>query len=297
MNVNEEGLGQVGEAAQEGEPLDIGSTGLFEGMVADGSLAEGGESSLGGEGAVEPPQYFIGELTQDQVLQALQLAQQVPDIRTHVERSVMGRLGPIAKDLKDLRASGIREWSFDAGKSPGLAKIRDLDKGIGDALAEVLAELKVQTMEIPAAVSPLLDERMQQAEASQWDKMQDELLLNFIPDAYKLGPTAEFAEFLKTQPLDVQDLLQGWGREGAALGSKNARVAISTFNAFKAAEQAKALKAAEVATAKANKAAGLRKAVDAGRTGGGGGMSAPMSEQDALNERLKNNGAAFWLRP
>jgi len=95
-------------------------------------------------------QYFIGELTQDQVLQALQLAQQVPDIRTHVERSVMGRLGPIAKDLKDLRASGIREWSFDAGKSPGLAKIRDLDKGIGDALAEVLAELKVQTMEIPA---------------------------------------------------------------------------------------------------------------------------------------------------
>jgi len=295
MNVNEEGLGQVGEAAQEGEPLDIGSTGLFEGMVADGSLAEGGESSLGGE--VEAPQYFIGELTQDQVLQALQLAQQVPDIRTHVERSVMGRLGPIAKDLKDLRASGIREWSFDAGKSPGLAKIRDLDKGIGDALAEVLAELKVQTMEIPAAVSPLLDERMQQAEASQWDKMQDELLLNFVPDAYKLGPTAEFAEFLKTQPLDVQDLLQGWGREGAALGSKNARVAISTFNAFKAAEQAKALKAAEAATAKANKAAGLRKAVDAGRTGGGGGMSAPMSEQDALNERLKNNGAAFWLRP
>jgi len=295
MNVNEEGLGQVGEAAQEGEPLDIGSTGLFEGMVAEGSLAEGGESPPGGE--VEAPQYFIGELTQDQVLQALQLAQQVPDIRTHVERSVMGRLGPIAKDLKDLRASGIREWSFDAGKSPGLAKIRDLDKGIGDALAEVLAELKVQTMEIPAAVSPLLDERMQQAEASQWDKMQDELLLNFVPDAYKLGPTAEFAEFLKTQPLDVQDLLQGWGREGAALGSKNARVAISTFNAFKAAEQAKALKAAEVATAKANKAAGLRKAVDAGRTGGGGGMSAPMSEQDALNERLKNNGAAFWLRP
>ena len=295
MNVNEEGLGQVGEAAQEGEPLDIGSTGLFEGMVAEGSLAEGGESPPGGE--VEAPQYFIGELTQDQVLQALQLAQQVPDIRTHVERSVMGRLGPIAKDLKDLRASGIREWSFDAGKSPGLAKIRDLDRGIGDALAEVLAELKVQTMEIPAAVSPLLDERMQQAEASQWDKMQDELLLNFVPDAYKLGPTAEFAEFLKTQPLEVQDLLQGWGREGAALGSKNARVAISTFNAFKAAEQAKALKAAEVATAKANKAAGLRKAVDAGRTGGGGGMSAPMSEQDALNERLKNNGAAFWLRP
>lgn len=295
MNVNEEGLGQVGEAEQEGEPLDIGSTGLFEGMVAEGSLAEGGESPPGGE--VEAPQYFIGELTQDQVLQALQLAQQVPDIRTHVERSVMGRLGPIAKDLKDLRASGIREWSFDAGKSPGLAKIRDLDKGIGDALAEVLAELKVQTMEIPAAVSPLLDERMQQAEASQWDKMQDELLLNFVPDAYKLGPTAEFAEFLKTQPLEVQDLLQGWGREGAALGSKNARVAISTFNAFKAAEQAKALKAAEVATAKANKAAGLRKAVDAGRTGGGGGMSAPMSEQDALNERLKNNGAAFWLRP
>lgn len=295
MNVNEEGLGQVGEAEQEGEPLDIGSTGLFEGMVADGSLAEGGESPPGGE--VEAPQYFIGELTQDQVLQALQLAQQVPDIRTHVERSVMGRLGPIAKDLKDLRASGIREWSFDAGKSPGLAKIRDLDKGIGDALAEVLAELKVQTMEIPAAVSPLLDERMQQAEASQWDKMQDELLLNFVPDAYKLGPTAEFAEFLKTQPLEVQDLLQSWGREGAALGSKNARVAISTFNAFKAAEQAKALKAAEAATAKANKAAGLRKAVDAGRTGGGGGMSAPMSEQDALNERLKNNGAAFWLRP
>lgn len=295
MNVNAEGLGQVGEAEQEGEPLDIGSTGLFEGMVADGSLAEGGESPPGGE--VEAPQYFIGELTQDQVLQALQLAQQVPDIRTHVERSVMGRLGPIAKDLKDLRASGIREWSFDAGKSPGLAKIRDLDKGIGDALAEVLAELKVQTMEIPAAVSPLLDERMQQAEASQWDKMQDELLLNFVPDAYKLGPTAEFAEFLKTQPLEVQDLLQSWGREGAALGSKNARVAISTFNAFKAAEQAKALKAAEAATAKANKAAGLRKAVDAGRTGGGGGMSAPMSEQDALNERLKNNGAAFWLRP
>jgi hypothetical protein len=230
------------------------------------------------------------------VLEALQLAQQIPDIRTNVERSVMGRLGPIAKELKDLRTGGLREFSFDSKTSPGLRKLQELDSGIGDAMAEVLAELKVNSLDVNAAIQPLLDERIPAAQSEMHDRFQDDMLLQFVPDAFDIGPTPEFATFMKTQSLDAQDVLREWGQEGAPTGQKNARVAIGAFLDFKATQ-----KAAEGATAAADRKRqeqnkNLQRSVEDGQGGNGGaGAASGLSEQEALDARMKEQGLPFYL--
>jgi len=78
-----------------------------------------------------------------------------------------------------------------------------------------------------------LDARESNSQLAQWDQIQEEMLLRSVPDAYEIGPTKEFAEFLKTQSLAVQELIQGWGQERTPVGRKNAGTAIAVFQAFK----------------------------------------------------------------
>lgn len=291
-------------AATPDEPqLNIAENGLFEGMEAPQAPEPLGaaEELKPAESADPvpndpPPTHFIGELDEATVLEALQLAQQIPDIRTNVERSVMGRLGPIAKELKDLRTGGLREFEFNAETSPGLKKLQELDSGIGGAMAEVLAELKVNSLNVDAAIQPLLDERIPAAQAEMHDRFQDDMLLQFVPDAFDLGPTPEFAAFMRTQPLDAQDVLQGWGQEGAPAGQKNARVAIGAFLEFKAAQKAAVDAAATAAQKKQERDKNLQRSVEDGQGGNGGaGAASVLSEQDALDARMKEQGLPFYL--
>lgn len=279
--------------------LNIAENGLFEGMEAPEPLGatEEPKSVEPVEPVVEPaPEHFIGELDEATVLEALQLAQQIPDIRTNVERSVMGRLGPIAKELKDLRTGGLREFSFDPTTSPGLKKLQELDSGIGDAMAEVLAELKVNSLDVNAAIQPLLDEQLPVVQAEMHDRYQDDMLLQFVPDAFDIGPTPEFATFMQTQSLDAQDVLRGWGQEGAQVGQKNARVAIGAFLGFKESQKKAADDATVALAKKQERDKNLQRSVEDGQGGNGGaGAASVLSEQDALDARMKEQGLPFYL--
>lgn len=301
---------EVGQETPDQNPalnapqINIAENGLYEGMDAPeglGAVEPESESETPVETPVEPeplpePQYFIGDLEEAKVLEAIQLAQQVPDIRTNVERSVMGRLGPIAKELKDLRTSGLREFSFDPETSPGLKELTALDSGIGAAMRKVLSELKVNSLDVNAAIQPLLDERLPASQAETYDKFQDEMLLQFVPDAFDIGPTVEFAAFMKTQPLDVQDVLQGWGQEGAQAGQKNARVAIGAFQAFKDAQKVAAGAADAAARKEKAQTKNLQRSVEDGQAGNGGaGATSGLSEQEALDARMKAQGLPFYL--
>jgi len=288
-------------------PLNIAENGLFEGMETPDPLGATEGSTSAGSAEVTPdlpdptppdptPKNFIGEFDEATVLEALQLAQQIPDIRTNVERSVMGRLGPIAKELKDLRTGGLREFSFDPETSPGLKKLQELDSGIGAAMAEVLAELKVNSLNVDAAIQPMLDERIPVAQAEMHDRFQDDMLLQFVPDAFAVGPTPEFAAFMRTQPLDDQDVLRDWGQEGAPAGQKNARVAIGAFLGFKAAQKAAADAAAAADLKKQEQDKNLQRSVEDEQGGNGGaGAASVLSEQDALDARMKEQGLPFYL--
>lgn len=287
--------------------LNIAENGLYDGMNApdplDSSTENLGTEAVPSEPTPTPaptpaptPEYFIGDLEEAAVLEAILLAQQIPDLRTNVERSVMGRLGPIAKELKDLRTSGLREFSFDPETSPGLKELVALDSGIGAAMQKVLTELKVNSLDVNAAIQPLLDEQLSAAQDKTHDKFQDDLLLQFVPDAFDIGPTSEFTAFMKTQPLDAQDMLQGWGQEGAQAGQKNARVAISAFLAFKEAQKVVVDAAAVAERKKQEQDKNLRRSVEDGQAGNGGaGAVSGLSEQEALDARMKEQGLPFYL--
>jgi len=298
------------ETPASGPQLNIAENGLYAGMdTPDLDLLDGTEEpeapGAPAEKELEPepppdpvPTHFIGELDETEVLAAIKLAQQVPDIRANVERSVMGRLGPIAKELKDLRASGLREFSFDPETSPGLKELIALDSGIGTAMQKVLAELKVNSLDVKAAVQPLLNESLPRAQAEMHDRFQDDLLLQFVPDAFDVGPTPEFATFMRTQPLDVQDVLQGWGQEGAQVGQKNARTAIGAFLAFKAEQKAVADAKTVSDQKKKVQTKNLQRSVEDGQSGNGGaGTTSGLSEQEALDTRMKDQGLPFYLNP
>ena len=279
--------------------LNIGENGLYEGM---GELEQAGAEAGAGVEETPPesetpeaPSPFIGDLMEEDVLSALQQARDLPQIRQQIENAVMGRLGPLAKDLKHLKTEGLKEFNFNPDESEAVKKLIELDSGIGTAVADVLRELKVQTLGVEDAIAPILDDRFASTRAELWDERQDELLSHFVPDAFEIGPTEEFTKFLQTRPTAEQEVLLNWGQEGAAAGQKNAKVAVSVFQAFKTQQDAEAEKVAAAAAAAKAKEAGLRKAAEDNKGGNGAAAPSALSEQEALDQRLKEGGGAPWL--
>ena len=123
------------------DPENLGDGNVIEGEVFDETdLGEGEGETSGAEGESEGadvPEYFLGELTSDEVLERLNASSGLPSQLKALESRAFGKMGSMEEVLKNLQKNVPTSVNFDSEK---LAKIREYDPNLADAIAADLAE-------------------------------------------------------------------------------------------------------------------------------------------------------------
>lgn len=168
--------------------------------------------------------HFLGDMTQDQVLEKIQSIDGMEAaLFEKISQKVFGKFGEIGQSLKALQE---REFSFDPEK---LVELTKLDEGIAKALAEDLknafsghsfdseAVIKNLHKEVLADLNPYVEQR---------------LLTALVPDVDKITKTDEFsAWFFKEATAEVRETFQNWDDRNQMDGVKMAD-AFKQYDAF-----------------------------------------------------------------
>jgi len=216
--------------------------------------------------AIKP---FIGELSEDQVLEMLgNIEGMESTVYEKVAQKVFGKFGEIGQQLKALNE---REFTFDPEK---LTKLREVDSGIADALADDLKEaFKGQQFDGDA----VLNDFKQSLMGDLNPYIEERLLTALAPDAGSIVKTDEFNEwFFKEAKQDVRDAFESWDKrermDGVAMAA-----AFTEFNTWKGAKAEKAV----------SKKTALKRSLDDGKTTNAvPAARRPMTEEEAFNTRL-----------
>lgn len=230
------------------------------------------EAEAAAEAVAEAIKPFIGEMSEEDVLSALE---SIPNLEgavfEKVSQKVFGKFGEIGQQLKALNE---REFTFDPEK---LTKLKEVDEGIAEALAEDLkGAFSGQQFDSEAVVSDLKTSIM--ADLNPY--MEQRLLTALAPDAGEIVQTDDFNTwFFKEATQEVRDTFESWDKrermDGVAMAG-----AFAQFGEWKG----KAAKAAAV------KQTTLKRSVEEKK---GPSQVAPaqreMTEAEAFNARLKES--------
>ena len=206
------------------------------------------------ESAPKDDPAFVGKYTAAQVESLLAKLEsfEPASVVTDLERKLSGHLGPLGARLKTLEAGLAKEWDT-SGLSEALEGVKEIDEGLYAALLAGLQKgLKVQAVDPMTLFQPALEETLSSRDAyfqaMTSDAVEERLLQRFVPDAYDVAKSPEWAVFVKGLKADEQEALVNWAAkdaEGRALlGMKNAEPVIGLFDRFKAGQQ-KVLEAQE----------------------------------------------------
>lgn len=239
----------------------------------------------------DSPEYFIGEMTADEVLEVLGKAKglDLDAIETRLQQKLMGRFGEFGRELKQIREAATREWQFDPKV---LEPLKELDEGVYEALAKGLQQgLKIQSLDAASVIRPIVGETLEgqisTLSALVHDRTEERLVESFVPNYLDLSEEKDFVPWLKANA--TPDALQAfidWD-DDKTQGKRNATQLISTYRQYESHKAAEAEKAeAAKQKAEANKDT-LRRTAEKG-----GGAQPPvrerqMSEEEAFERRLK----------
>lgn len=165
------------------DELNGDGDGSGEGM--DGGLVEGA-AVLEGDGE-EAPDYFVGELTADQVIEQLQAAGQLPEHLRGLESRVEAQVSPVMERMTALQEQLGTQQKFE----PKLDKVRAVLEGYDAELAKTLLPALMEDLGSsmssqplgPDALTPHVNPMIEQALQAQMAQVVPALLDNLPFDA------------------------------------------------------------------------------------------------------------------
>jgi|GEM_PF-6434645 len=192
----------LGELEAEGQAGPEGDHLLGEGQP-EGGPADEGE-------AAELPEYFIGELTQDDVLGRLESAKQSQEPLKALESRAFGKMGSLEESLRALQSAIPTQPAFDPEK---LAKVKEYDPDLYAALREDLSgALSVAPLD-ENVLKPHLDRVREDIISSVRRTLIEGMNLDldeFIPSNWEKPETDRqkaYTDWYAIQPYEVQRAL------------------------------------------------------------------------------------------
>lgn len=177
-----------------------------------------------------PPEYFLGEMTADDVLGRLNQIQEVPQHLKALESRAFGKMGSLEATVRKLQEGLPTRVGLDPEK---FTRIAAYDKNLAEALVEDLKEaLKVFSLE-EGVVSPFLEKplgELRRQIASELIESYHPDIDDFVPDDWNNPANQrqkDYAQWLTLQSYETQQALAE--REGAK--------AVRALSAFKEWEQ------------------------------------------------------------
>ncbi len=243
--------------------------------LVGGLLDEGGgegEGSGASDSGSSVPEFFVGELTAEDVLERLNSSKEIPNHLRSLETRAFGKLGALEESLRGMQKSVPTSVKFDESR---LAEIAKYDPNLAAAVAKDLGEA--------IQVNPLDETSL----APHLDKMRSEVLeqvknyfvgaLNldldeFVPEDWKNpgdGRQRDYVDWFAQQTYETQRALS----ERDPVGTARAMRSFRDWETKKTEERKK------VAEAKAKKLEG--------------GLQPTGTKQQAKSEQLQTEEAAF----
>lgn len=213
----------------------------------------------------EAVRYFLGEMTEEQALEAL------TSVDSKIEAAaskIFGKFGEVNQRIQELQG---REFTFDPEK---LAKTKELDEGIAAALAE---DLKGAFAGSQLNIEELTESVQSKADAIALARMEERFLSLHVPNAQEISQKPEFARWFHSTATDeVRDTFKAWD-EGSKLDSIGMIKAFQDFEAFEQAEAAKRVTAT----------AALKGSTEERQSSSGSVARRILSEEEAFASRSK----------
>lgn len=242
-----------------------------------GAVEEGGKSEAEvdaeAEKVADAIKPFIGEMSEEQVLEMLGKVDGMESaVFDKVSAKVFGKFGEIGQQLKELQE---REFTFDPEK---LTKLKEVDEGIAEALADDLKEaFKGQQFDSGAVLDTFKETLM--GDLNPY--IEQRLLAALVPTVDEVVKTDEFSDwFFNEADQGVRDTFKAWDDRERMDGVQMAQ-AFKAFEAFKTGKASAAEKKAAV------KKDVLARSVE--EVKGSGATTATrraMTEEEAFNARL-----------
>lgn len=244
---------------------------------------ESSPEETGEAGEAVAPKFFVGEMTEEDVLSRLKL---LDGLESRLTNKVLGHLGPFGRELKALReaqAAQATEIHFD---SSALAPLKNLDEGLYDVLKEGL-EKGFKANSAVASVKPLVEDLMREQStalaAVLHDNVETRLIQVLLPNYLDISEQPGFSDWIvKNQSEEVVRAFRSWDDE-SAIGKKDAMALIRGYREFVEAKQK------EESAVRAKQEALKKSAVPVRRTNVSASTSAPqiLDEDKAFQARLK----------
>lgn len=277
-------------------PLDVADEGSDEPVLppeieagSAGAEGTGGESDLGDaadaaavESASTPDEEaqavkaFIGDLTDEQVLEKLKRIDEMDGLADSVfekvSSRVFGKFGEIGQQIQSLQD---REFRFDPEK---LTNVKELDDGLAEALTKDLKEaFSGQSFD--------RDELIEQVGAKNLAEMDRRMNVNLlaamVPNAPQISQKEEFADwFFKVAGHETREVFENWDN-GTELNAPRMIAAYAQFNAWEAEQ-----KAAEQSQ-KATKDDAVARSVETTKRSAAPAARRHMTEEEAFAARSK----------
>lgn len=181
----------------------------------------------GAPAASEAPEYFVGEMTADDVLSRLKTAGDLPEQFKHLESRAFGKVGTLERDLRGLQESLPTQAKVDSDKIREALKEYDAD------LAEILAKTLPEAFQLysldESALQPHFDKFNTNLAKQQAIQLVDAFHADtdeFLPDDWKKPGSQrqeDYKRWYGQQSFDTQEAL----RKVDGVGM------VRAFNAFK----------------------------------------------------------------
>lgn len=250
----------------EAAPNPLTDVSVDESDVGTENVVAGEETST--EDEAEKIPVFLGDMTADQVLAQLGKIDGMEEaIYDKVSQKVFGKFGEIGNRLKALQE---REFKFDPDK---LAKLREVDPGIAEALSEDLTgAFSGQSFDQEAVADSL----RQSIVGDINPYVEQRLLTALVEDAGTIVKSEEFSSwFFDHASQGVRDTFAAWDDHSQMDGVKMAN-AFGQFATWKS----------DKADAKNVKEDKLSRSVESSKSGAKPPAARQMSEEEAFNSRI-----------
>lgn len=169
---------------------------------------------------------FLGDWTDQDVINRLN---RLDTLEEQLTSKLMGKLGPLGRELKALKEAQATEWEFDPSV---LEPLKNLDEGIYDILTEGLKKGLKQTGNVRPFVEDLMKEQSIGMAAAFHDAVEERLIQALLPNYLDLSEEKEFGPWLKeSQPSEIFQAFVDWDDE-AAVGKKDATSLLKAYREY-----------------------------------------------------------------
>lgn len=187
-----------------------------EAKADDSFDSDAGADSLSGEeGSAETPDYFIGELTQDQVLERLNSSADFPESMRGLESRVTAQVNPIMERLGALQEQLGTQQKFEPNLDRIKAVLSEYDPALAEKFLPALMEDLAGSMSSAPfdveALAPHINPMLQQMQHDQMAMMVPALLdkLPFDAEAVVNRDPADGSKILEPST-DLQKEFKTW---------------------------------------------------------------------------------------